>query len=101
VNPLSQLATLLIPYYQNLRRDPEDAIFYRLDLFLYKATTEFVAQASYVPCIKVGKAERAIALISPELLMKKLETNLTEEDQRLELLASKENSYCQVYDQGE
>ncbi len=83
VMPALLFVDLLLPFLKWRREGPEESVFYPLELFLYKARVEFVAQASLAACIR-DVARRSIIVCPPALLMKKVELELGEENMRLE-----------------
>jgi hypothetical protein len=83
VVPMLLFVDLLIPYLRLRHEGPEEAVFYPLELYLYKANIEFVAQASLGCCIR-DAARRSIIVAPPALIMRKVDLDLGEESLRLE-----------------
>lgn len=83
VAPATQALSLVVPYLQMRREGPEEAIFYPLELFLYKAQVEFVALSSLSCCVR-DQAAKSLIVASPTTLMKKVDLELGEESLRIE-----------------
>lgn len=77
VGPAVQFISLLIPYLKQRHDSPEEAIFLPLEVFEFKVFNSFVARAS-------AFKPPPIAIMAPEQIVKKLDTDLSEEGQRLE-----------------
>jgi hypothetical protein len=77
VGPALQFISLLLPYLRQRHEAPEEAIFLPLEVFEFKVFNTFVARAS-------NCNPRPITIMQPEQIMKKLDTDLSEEGERLE-----------------
>jgi hypothetical protein len=77
VGPATQFISLLLPYLHQRHEGPEEAIFLPLEVFEFKVLNSFVARAS-------ACQPNPIAIMPPDQIMKKLDTDLSEEGQRLE-----------------